>query len=101
VGWAIDLTGMRFARLLVLAEAPRRGRHRYWICRCDCGCEKQVAAGSLRSGRSHSCGCWQRELAAVRRGEERRGEERRGKERKGEERRGKERNLRTGGAGGG
>jgi hypothetical protein len=63
VGRAIDLTGMRFARLLVVAEA--RGRHRYWNCRCNCGREKQVAAGSLRSGRSHSSGCWQRELAAV------------------------------------
>src|SRR5436309_16076847 len=48
VGRAVDLTDMRFARLLVVAEVPRRGWHRYWVSRCVCGCERVLAAGSLR-----------------------------------------------------
>lgn len=29
----------------------------YWRCRCSCGTEKDVLAGSLLSGKSKSCGC--------------------------------------------
>lgn len=48
----------RFGRWLVLAEAPRKGKVRYWFCRCDCGTEKAVNAESLRYGTSTGCaGC--------------------------------------------
>lgn len=33
-------------------------------CRCDCGVERDVYVHSLRAGRSKSCGCLQREIAA-------------------------------------
>lgn len=36
------------------------------VVRCDCGTEKQVRLCNLRSGRTTSCGCLQRELAAAR-----------------------------------
>lgn len=55
----IDLTGERFGKLTVIAEAPRRGNKgyaRYWVCKCDCGNEKEVAQNGLRSGRHVSCG---------------------------------------------
>lgn len=29
----------------------------YWLCKCKCGKEKEVYAGSLRSNKSKSCGC--------------------------------------------
>lgn len=29
----------------------------YWLCRCKCGAEKVISAGSLKSGSSTSCGC--------------------------------------------
>ena len=29
----------------------------FWVCKCDCGTEKAVRGGKLRSGDSQSCGC--------------------------------------------
>jgi len=49
--------GDRFGRWTVLAKAPRRGRHIYWLVRCDCGTENTVDSQHLRSGASQSCGC--------------------------------------------
>lgn len=59
----IDMTGRRFGRLLVIAEAGRN-KHRavMWRCRCDCGAESIVRAQYLRSGHTTSCGCWKREV---------------------------------------
>jgi hypothetical protein len=53
----IDLTGRRFGRLEVVGRAPNRNTVVYWLCRCDCGIEKEVGSQSLRSGRIKSCGC--------------------------------------------
>ncbi len=53
-----DQSGQRFDRWEVLSISPNWHRNnQLWICRCDCGVEKHVAIGSLRSGRSKSCGC--------------------------------------------
>jgi len=60
----IDLTGQRFGRWSVLALHPERsgcGRAR-WCCRCICGTERIVDGNNLRSGRSTSCRCVQREM---------------------------------------
>ncbi len=58
----IDLTGMRFGRLTVLGRAENRDRKRaMWLCKCDCGDEKIVWGYSLRSGRTVSCGCYNRD----------------------------------------
>lgn len=59
----IDMTGRRFGRLIVVAEAGRN-KHRavMWLCRCDCGTESTVRAQYLRSGHTTSCGCWKREV---------------------------------------
>lgn len=32
-----------------------------WLCRCDCGVEKQIRSSALKSGFTSSCGCLQRE----------------------------------------
>jgi hypothetical protein len=59
-----DLTGQRFGLWTVLAYA---GNHpTKWLCRCDCGSERVVRAGNLKSGISNSCGCDFRRRAAVR-----------------------------------
>lgn len=47
----IDITGHKFGRWVVL----RHESGRKWSCRCDCGFETPVDAGSLRSGRSAGC----------------------------------------------
>jgi hypothetical protein len=52
-----DLTGRRFGRWLVLSWHARRRKAHLWLCRCDCGTERAVEAGQLRSGHSKSCGC--------------------------------------------
>lgn len=63
-----DLTGLKSGRLVVLHYAYSEGKRSraYWQCKCDCGNEKVVVADSLISGRTKSCGCLQKELAADR-----------------------------------
>lgn len=58
----IDLTGERFGRWTVVERAPSTSRNAKWVCRCDCGRIKTVAAATLRSGVSKSCGCLRSEL---------------------------------------
>ena len=54
----INLAGERFGRLVVLSLHPgKQGRNCLWLCRCDCGEERVVRSGNLRSGHSTSCGC--------------------------------------------
>lgn len=48
-----NLLSQRFGRLLVIGYALGK-----WLCRCDCGTEKAIASGHLRSGVVVSCGCY-------------------------------------------
>lgn len=54
---AIDLTGQHFGKLTVLSKDKSRGKHTYWICRCDCGQTTSVRTNSLMTGHTKSCGC--------------------------------------------
>ena len=65
---ALDLTGERFGRLLIVsrAENSTRGNSRF-NCRCDCGEQRNVASGNLRNGTTKSCGCIRQEMASERR----------------------------------
>ena len=38
----------------------------FWVCRCQCGNEKEVSANSLMRGNSKSCGCKRRMTYAER-----------------------------------
>lgn len=58
----MDLAGQKFGRLV--AKTPVFKRNTAWICVCDCGALKEVAAHRLRSGATQSCGCYQKERAA-------------------------------------
>lgn len=51
-GRVADLTGRRFGRWLVLGRARRR---QYWLCRCECGVEREVFGPNLLSGKSTKC----------------------------------------------
>ena len=56
-----DLTGKRFGKLTVQFYAGKVGRATLWSCDCDCGVAgKIILGGSLRSGKSNSCGCERR-----------------------------------------
>lgn len=56
-----DLTGKRFGKLVVIKRVENiwQGNRSVvaWLCKCDCGNEKVVSGGSLRSGNAKSCGC--------------------------------------------
>jgi hypothetical protein len=66
---AIDITGQRFGRLVVLAlhsnakHSPPRNRH--WLCLCDCGNYTIVDGSSLKQKLTRSCGCIKREFASA------------------------------------
>lgn len=66
----IDMRGRRFGRLEVISRAPdfiQPARKKVaWLCRCDCGIERNFDASNLRTGNTLSCGCLQAELAAAR-----------------------------------
>lgn len=61
----IDLTGKRYGRLVVIKAGIRRtpSRGMYWLCKCDCGVEKEITAQALKNGSTLSCGCYSKELA--------------------------------------
>ena len=63
---AIDLTGERYGRLVVLERSgtyhyPDYGSQAIWRCRCDCGEVFETVGGYLLQGRTTSCGCYRRE----------------------------------------
>ena len=52
-----NLTGRRFGRLTVISESDNDKSKIMWLCKCDCGNDKIVAANDLKSGHTKSCGC--------------------------------------------
>jgi hypothetical protein len=63
----IDMTGMRFGRLIGIAFAHRgAGGHAHWRFRCDCGREIVAVGKNVRTGSTASCGCLHREVSAAR-----------------------------------
>jgi hypothetical protein len=53
----VDLSNQKFGMWLVLNRSDSRNGNIYYLCRCDCGLEKEVLAKNLKSGNSTSCGC--------------------------------------------
>ena len=59
---ALDLTGVRFGRLVAIElDSVLRRKKSLWKCQCDCGNVRVVEISSLRSGTTQSCGCLYRE----------------------------------------
>ena len=59
----IDITGQKFGRWTVLRRVENKnGKDAKFLCRCDCGIEKEVLGKNLRNGRSTSCGCYKKEV---------------------------------------
>jgi hypothetical protein len=54
---ALNLTGMRFGRLLVIRRAANIGKKTAWFCLCDCGNNTIVKSTSIIEGKTKSCGC--------------------------------------------
>jgi hypothetical protein len=66
----IDLLGKRFGTWTVLARGDLAKPHWKWLCRCDCGVERQVSGPNLRTGSSTNCGCQRKRT--IHHGEDRR-----------------------------
>ena len=53
-----DLTGQKFGKLTAIKPTfMKDGSHMYWLCKCECGNEKEVASNHLKRGDVQSCGC--------------------------------------------
>lgn len=59
---ALDLTNQKFGRLTAIKKAPSRSNKTYWLCKCECGNEKEIQTSHLISGAIQSCGCLQEEI---------------------------------------
>ena len=58
--------GQVFGRLTAVSQAPSRGKYHYYLCRCECGVEKEVYKSSLTRGVTTSCSCLFREVLTER-----------------------------------
>lgn len=59
----IDLSGQKFGKLTVLYRSSKIGEPIKFMCKCDCGNEKEIRGNDLRSGKTLSCGCLRKEKA--------------------------------------
>lgn len=68
--YRVPMVGKRFGRWTVIKPVPTPPYHVqqtvWYLCRCDCGTEREVSGGSLRNGDSRSCGCFRNELSRQR-----------------------------------
>lgn len=69
MGAPVEMIGLRFGRLIVIARGPdyesNGKKTRRWFCRCDCGAEVLTFGNGLRSGHAKSCGCLRQEAIAL------------------------------------
>jgi hypothetical protein len=63
---SVDLIGMAFSRLTVVARTDDLSRcgERLWLCRCECGQVRKYAGSVLKRGKNKSCGCLRRARGA-------------------------------------
>jgi len=66
----LDLTGMRFGKLLIIKRATTsrgHGKEAWWVAICSCKKARTVCVrgSSLRRGHTRSCGCVQEEVRRV------------------------------------
>ena len=59
---SIDMVGKHYGRLTVIKEVGRRRGAALFLCHCECGSNKEITGGDLRTGRVNSCGCLKKEL---------------------------------------
>lgn len=65
MGKKLDITGLRFGRLIAIKkngfhQSPSR-KHILWECKCDCGNVITTKLNTLRNGNVKSCGCLHKE----------------------------------------
>lgn len=63
----IDITGNKYNRLTVVNRVMNHGDKISWLCKCECGNFCTVYGQYLKSGKTKSCGCYQKEAARANR----------------------------------
>lgn len=61
-----DIAGLKFNRWTALSPVRSTRHGVVWLCRCDCGTEREVRSDHLRANTTKSCGCHNREQASAR-----------------------------------
>lgn len=59
--------GQTFYYLTILKYQYTKNRHKYYLCKCKCGNEKIINIDNLKSGKTKSCGCYNKKLLQQRR----------------------------------
>jgi hypothetical protein len=62
----LDITGEKFGRLTALRRLGSKSGQSRWECECECGTIKSYALYQIKSGKTQSCGCLQKELTIAR-----------------------------------
>ncbi len=70
-----NLIGRKFSKLLVLkfigctiVGKTQKKKGSVWFCKCDCGNTKYILSHTLVHTSTKSCGCWQKQIARERLG---------------------------------
>lgn len=66
MGKCETIVGKKYGRLTVLKRVENKSSHARFICRCDCGTEKEFTGNRLGK-KTNSCGCLSADLARERR----------------------------------
>jgi len=53
----VDISGIRFGKLVASHRCRSRMMARYWVFHCDCGADVTIERKSVMTGRRTSCGC--------------------------------------------
>lgn len=64
-----DLTGQKFGKLVAVSPIDGSGgvgKHKDWLCKCECGNLKTVSSAHLKDGNVTSCGCIRHNKAGLR-----------------------------------
>ncbi len=69
-----DLIGKRYGNLEIIRQeedyiSPSGGKHKRFLCKCDCGNETIAFKEWLTSGRKKSCGCLRHQNGIIKHGE--------------------------------
>lgn len=57
----VNLRGQKFGRWNIVDRVADINGYHHWLCKCDCGTEKEIDGYSLTRGMSTSCGCFKAE----------------------------------------
>ena len=58
MGKFVDLSGQEFGRLTIIKRSGDKSGRTAWLCKCECGTEKEIRGSHITTGKIVSCGCF-------------------------------------------